>query len=151
MFTDTRLRTEGLWACHALPTICLLLQGLCMCCRCSEASHAHSAHNLLVQFTGSLSSFTHTISRDSIVYIFSMIWYLYFPVEWEFIATVTTHFLMLITALHWGHTFRLMEHSAEDIPFFMISEWVTQLRLQCTHNGKAGNYNTMWLRATLHN
>ena len=57
-------------ACHALPTICLILQGLRMCCRCSEATHAHSAHKLLKRFTGSLSSFTHTISRDSTVYIY---------------------------------------------------------------------------------
>ena len=122
---------RGSGACHVLPTICLLVQGLCMCFRCSEASHAHSARTLRVQFTGSLSSFIHTISAETVLYI-SIIWYLYFAVEWEFIATVTLHFLMLTTALHWRHTFRLMEHCAEDIPFFMISEWVTRPVIKIT-------------------
>ena len=66
LFTDTPMGSD---ACLALPTYCLLLQGLCMCFRCSEASHAHSAHKVLMWLTSSLNSFTHTISRDSI-YIF---------------------------------------------------------------------------------
>ena len=87
-------------ACHALPTICLLLQGLHMCFRCSEACHAF--HILLTicscDSLALLSHVTHTIRRDSIY--LSIIWYLYSPVVREFIVTVTTHFLMLTTALH---------------------------------------------------
>ena len=81
-----------------------------------------------------LSALFLILSADT-VYIFLMIWIMYFPVEWEFIATVTAH-CTLTTALHWGHTFRLMEHCAKDIPIF---RWMSNTRLWHAHNCKAGN------------
>ena len=92
----------GSEVCHALPTICLTLQGLCMCFRCSKASHVFHisrlpANNLLMQFTSPLSSFTHTISTDSIFL------YLYFPFVWQFMASHNA------TSLHWP------KHCTEDI------------------------------------
>ena len=78
-------------ACHVLPIICLPLQGLRTCFRWSEVSHAFPilllpGHNLLMRFTSSLSSLTHTIRIHS---IFSIIWYLYIPFVWEIMATIT--------------------------------------------------------------
>ena len=35
LFSNTLLHSEGSEACHALPTICLLLQGVCLFFRCS--------------------------------------------------------------------------------------------------------------------
>ena len=110
---------RGPEACHVLPTICLILQGLRVCCRWSEARHAFY---ILLTICSCDS-----LGLLGLLLILSaeIIWYLYLPVVWKFIATVTAHFLMLTTALRWGHSV---------VP----------------NNCKARNKNTMWSRAMSH-
>ena len=112
---DQTLLQNEMYILHCLLTRFIALRGselamrfllsacFCKVCACVADALRLAMHILLTicschSLAGSLSSFTHTISKDS-NYIFLIIWYLYLPVVWEFITTVTAH-RTLTTALH---------------------------------------------------
>ena len=93
-------------------------------CSCFSDSPrlTHSAHNLLMRFTGSLNSFTHTISRDEIVYIFCM-----------GVRSYSHN-----TLPDYSNALRTYHPSGESVTHPVIEIRVCTI-LWCTYNGKAGN------------